>query len=177
MDQKFHLWKHPALYLLLLLVGAGGVLIGERWLAPKVAASGSQIGQSEGNPSEDISLLPSELPPKSKSPSWRTKKSNPQLTTPVNSNFIVAAVDQVGPAVVRINASRRVGTGIERFDEPFPEEFFESRPLPPDSLEQGTGSGFILSSEGHILTNSHVVENTETVEVVLKDGRWFDGRV
>ncbi|MGL5084025.1 MAG: trypsin-like peptidase domain-containing protein, partial [Microcoleaceae cyanobacterium] len=45
------------------------------------------------------------------------------------------------------------------------------------SLEQGTGSGFILSSEGHILTNSHVVENTETVEVVLKDGRWFDGRV
>ncbi|NEP37483.1 HhoA/HhoB/HtrA family serine endopeptidase, partial [Moorena sp. SIO3B2] len=42
---------------------------------------------------------------------------------------------------------------------------------------QGTGSGFILSSDGRLITNAHVVEGTEEVKVTLKDGRSFDGQV
>ncbi len=49
--------------------------------------------------------------------------------------------------------------------------------MPNQPREEGTGSGFIISPDGHILTNSHVVENTDTVQVVLKDGRRFDGQV
>lgn len=52
-------------------------------------------------------------------------------------------------------------------------------PLPPaqERIEQGTGSGFILSTDGRIITNAHVVEGASTVRVTLKDGRTFEGRV
>ncbi len=44
-------------------------------------------------------------------------------------------------------------------------------------MERGTGSGFILSSDGKLLTNAHVIEGADTVEVTLKDGRSFVGEV
>lgn len=44
-------------------------------------------------------------------------------------------------------------------------------------MERGTGSGFILSTDGQILTNAHVVAGTDTVEVTLKDNRTFQGKV
>lgn len=120
------------------------------------------------------------------STSWFGQKAS-LLNSNTDSNFIVAAVEQVGPAVVRINAERRsVPSGFDRFDES-PEDFFgfgfprRGEELPSESqqqpIEQGTGSGFILSSDGQIITNSHVVEGADVVQVVLKDGRRFEGRV
>jgi S1-C subfamily serine protease len=44
-------------------------------------------------------------------------------------------------------------------------------------VERGTGSGFIITSDGQLLTNAHVVSGAESVEVTLKDGRTFNGRV
>ncbi len=44
-------------------------------------------------------------------------------------------------------------------------------------VQQGTGSGFILSQEGHLLTNAHVVAEADQVTVILKDGRRFAGKV
>ncbi|WRH68267.1 MAG: HhoA/HhoB/HtrA family serine endopeptidase [Planktothrix sp. GU0601_MAG3] len=100
---------------------------------------------------------------------------------PVDSNFIVDAVKEIGPAVVRINASRQATRrGFDQFENGFPEEFFGATPPRRRSdrpIEQGTGSGFILSADGVIMTNSHVVEGTDRVQVVLKDGRRFDGKV
>ncbi|NJK37743.1 MAG: PDZ domain-containing protein [Oscillatoriales cyanobacterium RM1_1_9] len=172
-DRKLHFWRQPALYLVLLLLGAGAALAGENWLRARLFPADPGVEQAvEGSPT----ALP-EAKPGARSPVWQMPKPNSDVSSPTPSNFIVTAVEQVGPAVVRINASRRVGSGFDQFNQPFPEEFFEGRPAPPDSLERGTGSGFILTSEGHILTNSHVVEGSETVEVVLKDGRWFDGEV
>ena len=98
-----------------------------------------------------------------------------------NQNFIALAVERVGPAVVRIDAERAVsGISPDTFNNPFFRRFFEEELPPsslPDRMEQGTGSGFILSTTGQILTNAHVVEGAKTVEVTLRDGRKFEGKV
>ena len=174
-------WKQPIIYLMLLLTGAGGALLGERWIENQTLLSSRESSQ-EGMAQIPTPSSPEKDAPQASSPSWFAQKPSFALPKTANANFIVSAVEQVGPAVVRINASRRVGRrGLDRFEEPFPEEFFGfggPRRLPNEPpTEQGTGSGFIISSEGHILTNSHVVEDTDTVQVVLKDGRLFEGRV
>ncbi|HTL89693.1 MAG TPA: trypsin-like peptidase domain-containing protein, partial [Leptolyngbya sp.] len=96
-----------------------------------------------------------------------------------NENFISSAVDRAGAAVVRINATRRVSSNIpEAFQNPVFKRFFGDQiPEQRDRVERGTGSGFLLSPDGRLLTNAHVVEGTDTVEITLKDGRTFEGRV
>ncbi|TVP65549.1 MAG: PDZ domain-containing protein [Leptolyngbya sp. LCM1.Bin17] len=119
--------------------------------------------------------------------SWRTLVEPAPETTaqaPVGfngANFIAAAVERVGPAVVRIDAERSVSAmAPDALNNPFFRRFFGDE-MPPelesDRLEQGTGSGFILNSNGQILTNAHVVEGADTVEVTLRDGRTFEGQV
>jgi Do/DeqQ family serine protease len=100
---------------------------------------------------------------------------------PNNNNFIVAAVQKVGPAVVRIDSSRTVKTqGSTMLEDPFFRRFFGDDSAPaqaPDHTERGSGSGFVLRKDGVILTNAHVVEGADQVRVKLKDGRSFSGKV
>lgn len=95
-----------------------------------------------------------------------------------NKNFIAQAVEQVGPAVVRIDASRTVSRGNpQTLENPLFRQFFgEEAPL-PERVERGTGSGFIIDSDGRLVTNAHVIEGSDAVKVTLKDGRVFEGRV
>lgn len=97
------------------------------------------------------------------------------------SNFIAAAVDRVGPAVVRIDASRTVTQRVPGvFNDPFFREFFGDIGIPnrPSTrVERGQGSGFIIDSKGILLTNAHVVEGADQVTVTLRDGREFRGEV
>jgi Do/DeqQ family serine protease len=96
---------------------------------------------------------------------------------PNNLNFIAEVVQKVGPAVVRINATRTVDAP-GAFGNPLIERFFGEDLFPPEQrVQRGTGSGFIISEDGRILTNAHVVENADEVTVVLKDGRSFAGKV
>ena len=98
-----------------------------------------------------------------------------------NANFIAAAVEKVGGAVVRIDSSRTVNDSASNSENPFLKRFFgdnapDNTP-PSERVEQGTGSGFIISAEGEVITNAHVVEGANKVTVTLKDGRRFEGKV
>ncbi|MGF1458215.1 MAG: HhoA/HhoB/HtrA family serine endopeptidase [Leptolyngbyaceae cyanobacterium] len=95
-----------------------------------------------------------------------------------NPNFIADAVNRVGAAVVRIDAENPDAEIPEGLDNPFFRRFFgDEVPLPPEPFQQGTGSGFIISTDGRIITNAHVVEGASTVTVTLTDGRTFEGTV
>ncbi|MEM6592520.1 MAG: trypsin-like peptidase domain-containing protein, partial [Cyanobacteria bacterium P01_C01_bin.73] len=104
-----------------------------------------------------------------------------QLLQNQSPNFIAEAVEQVGPAVVRIDAARTVTRRVPSvFNDPFFREFFGGFNLPEQPstrVEQGTGSGFIVESNGTILTNAHVVAGADRVIVTLRDGREFPGEV
>lgn len=97
-----------------------------------------------------------------------------------NPNFVVSVVQEVGPAVVRIDTSRTVSARVpDEFNDPFLRRFFgNGLPVQPRERQQrGNGSGFIINSNGEILTNAHVVDGADRVTVTLKDGRNFDGQV
>jgi len=109
-----------------------------------------------------------------------------KLPLDANYNFIAEAVNRTGPAVVRINASRKVAAeeNPDVFNDPFFRQFFGDEmprrsPQVPgrERVERGTGSGFIINKEGDIITNAHVVEGSETVSVILRDGRKLEGKV
>lgn len=108
--------------------------------------------------------------------------SNPASSTQtsVDPNFITNVVQKVGPAVVRIDSTRTVKTQLpDAFNDPLLRQFLGNQ-LPSSQnqqVEQGVGSGFIVGSEGRIITNAHVVDGVDTVQVTLKDGRSFAGRV
>ncbi|MBS0016650.1 MAG: trypsin-like peptidase domain-containing protein [Arthrospira sp. SH-MAG29] len=96
-------------------------------------------------------------------------------------NFVSDAVNSVGPAVVRLDTERTVSTNIPQpfFDDPFFRRFFgEDMPqFPREYQQRGQGSGFIVDSNGMILTNAHVVRGADKVTVTLRDGREFQGEV
>ena len=98
-------------------------------------------------------------------------------------NFIATAVQKVSPAVVRIDASRNISAGLpENLNNPLLRRFFgnkerENPQTVPERIERGTGSGFIIASDGRLITNAHVVNGAEKVQVTLKDGTSYQGRV
>ncbi|MFN6566723.1 HhoA/HhoB/HtrA family serine endopeptidase [Dendronalium sp. ChiSLP03b] len=103
----------------------------------------------------------------------------PPLPAATDPNFVIQVVQKVGPAVVRIDSSRTVKSQLPaEFNDPFFRRFFGSElPQQENRVERGTGSGFIISGDGRILTNAHVVAGADTVTVTLKDGRSFQGKV
>ena len=109
----------------------------------------------------------------------QTTPAAPTILT-ANPNFITDVVTGVGPAVVRIDASRTVSQRIpDVFNDPTFRQFFGGR-LPQsgqERTERGLGSGFIISQDGKIITNAHVVDGADTVTVTLKDGRILEGQV
>ena len=105
-------------------------------------------------------------------------------------------VEQVGPSVVNIRTLEKVtarSTEDNGMDEDI-QEFFRrfglpmppngprqgprsGRPQQPEDVPRGVGSGFILSTDGFIMTNAHVVDGADEVIVTLTDKREFKARI
>lgn len=108
-------------------------------------------------------------------------------------------VEQVGPSVVNIRTLEKAAVRDGQGNEPDPEmqEFFRrffGVPMPtpnapnaprqqrpnrgqPDEQPRGVGSGFILSADGFVMTNAHVVDGADQVVVTLPDKREFKARI
>src|SRR5712691_1937748 len=71
------------------------------------------------------------------------------------SNAVVAASERVSPAVVHVAVA-------------------QTRPAEGEAPRRGTGSGFVFTPDGFILTNSHVVHGARSIQVSFADGASFD---
>lgn len=105
-----------------------------------------------------------------------------QRTLPSRGSFVTEAIAQTGPAVVRIDTARTVETRLPpMFEDPFFREFFGDRvpggQAPQERRVSGQGSGFIIDTNGIVLTNAHVVSGADEVNVTLQDGREFEATV
>lgn len=93
-------------------------------------------------------------------------------------------LDTVRPAVVSVFSTRVIRqqptTPFGPFqDDPFFRRFFgiPEEGQPREQRRQGLGSGVIVTDDGYILTNNHVIEDAEEVRVALSDGREFDAEI
>jgi Do/DeqQ family serine protease len=90
------------------------------------------------------------------------------------------AVEKATPAVVNINTAKVVTVRPNPFfDDPFFRQFFGGNNLirPRQHVETSLGSGVIMSEQGHILTNHHVIQGADEIQVVLQDGRTAKAKV
>ena len=116
--------------------------------------------------------------------------ANPDEAASRNSFAPVAK--RVLPAVVNVSSTKMVKTGFQGggqdqnpFADPLFRQFFGDNfggggrqfQMPRQQKEEGLGSGVIVSPNGYILTNNHVVDGASTVEVTLADRREFKARV
>src|SRR2546427_5243023 len=145
-----------------------------RWLAPIVtlAAVASLVG-----------LLPHwGFTGASKTPLWTERPA--AQSAPILAPDWVRLSKEAKPAVVNISTKRnpdgpvmpdlKGGRPGERSPEDFFRRFFEETPRRP---VRAVGSGFILSSDGYIVTNNHVVEDATGIQVKLADGRELAAKV
>ena len=92
------------------------------------------------------------------------------------SDAFAAVAEAVRPSVVYITSKRTEAADDRRIPPGF-EQFFPKTPKGHPRIEEGSGSGFVVSPDGYILTNTHVVEGADKVEVHLLDRRSFIAKV
>ena len=116
----------------------------------------------------------------------KAKASNPALNfAPVPDaapqNSYADIVSKAAPAVITIRADKRVRTP-QQFpfsEDPFFRGLFGNRgpQQPQEQLQQALGSGVIVSADGYILTNHHVIDGAEDIKIEMNDGRTLDAKL
>ena len=96
-------------------------------------------------------------------PQPRVVIATPEGGVDYETAVLSAIYEQVNPSVVNV-------TVLGRGDQLLPDDHAPSGIDPDDLLEVSSGSGFVWDSLGHVVTNNHVVEDAEEVQVTFSDG-------
>lgn len=124
----------------------------------------------------------------------KAKTDHPSVNIPMDETAVARdslphgsyapVVKKVTPAVVKIVTTIHVNAQPQQFpgfNDPFWRHFFGDQfgqnPQQSPEIERGIGSGVIVTKDGYILTNNHVVDGAKEVKVTLQDGREFTAKV
>jgi len=166
----------PVVLVVLLAVGALPPLPAQA--IPIQGVPATPLGRAPANPLDGVA------PPATDAQLSESQTAAPLASaataalTPEGHSFVAEAARRVGPAVVRIDTERNVAR--QPFDpamlDPLLRDLFGD---PSGSMrERGQGSGVVIdASRGLVLTNAHVVDSVDSVEVTLADGSQLDGSV
>ena len=109
------------------------------------------------------------------------RSSSQPATAPVitanGQQSFAELVDRVAPAVVTIRSERRVRAPQQFpfFNDPMLREFFGlgrgGREMPRDQIQRGLGSGVVVSEDGYILSNHHVIDGAQDITVEFAEGK------
>lgn len=104
----------------------------------------------------------------------------PVWASPATDSPVVQIVKNTSPAVVNIDVEVKAKqSALPFFNDPFFKQFFgdEYKKYSRSVPMKGRGSGFIVSKDGQILTNDHVVDGADKITVTLADGTTYDAKV
>ncbi len=135
--------------------------------------------QEPKNKATDIPILSeSTSTPIISSPEAHSVQQSSSTPAPFTVTSFAPAVNRASPAVVNIFTRKRVKKLNDLYNNATLRALIERRPPPSRYKEENNlGSGVIVSSQGHILTNNHVITGAEDIEVLLKDGRYLHAAI
>jgi serine protease Do len=134
----------------------------------------------QDNTAGALDLFGSDEPEGDDRPFWSDGTASQPVPPPAGAPSTFADLtERVSPAVVNIQTSRVVGGGLSRGPRSPLEEFFgvpelfQNEPREVPSL----GTGFLISDDGYIVTNNHVIEGVDTIEVHFLDGEVLEAEL
>jgi serine protease Do len=156
-DTNSNMLKNVFIVLALFLLLAAGIAIGKYFFSSDNNDTSGNVVKSTQAAGDDI---------------------NKDITDS-RENAITRTVKRISPAIVGINVEevREYQDPFSFFDnDPFFKQFFGNRP-PQKQVVKGLGSGFIVSSDGYILTNDHVAGNATKISVTLTSGETVEAKL
>ena len=103
-----------------------------------------------------------------------------ETSTPIVAAKVASYADaakKAMPAVVAISTSKDVRSRVPLADDPLFRRYFPDLDRPAAQRQTSLGSGVIVSPEGYVITNHHVIQGADDIQLVLSDGRRFAAKI